>query len=296
VLDSGNGTGDPIDCEGEDCVDVEPLPLPDGFPQSVIDEFPCVQSRFFEATVVELTELGGGPQDNIGDQTLMDGEAQIIYRDSGELYLAANAGAASGNCPSDPCFLPGRLLQVGSAPRRPKLSGDGETLRFADAESGRQVIYELTRSNASTSFGTPVELQELGSGEEITPPYPGRDLEVWAVDGSLMSDIVLEQGFLELAASTFGGSIEDVWLSKDARVMVLAGGGEFDRLVLFARDEIATAWSEPVDLGPSINISDGSVELDNESPWMSDDLCVMYFSRRPDGSDSTIVRAERFPQ
>jgi hypothetical protein len=135
---------------------------------------------------------------------------------------------------------------------------------------------------------------DYGTDDDIVPPTAGKQMEIWILNDTLTTDLSsAEQGFLDAATGVIdagAGKLEDLWHSRDARVLVVSAGGENEHLYFLARDAMGMPWSPPIEL-----LADVGVDDSDRSPWLSNDLCVLYYTRRVNEGESVIWRVERGP-
>jgi len=216
---------------------------------------------------------------------------------------------------SDPVNL-GPTVNSSDTEGSPHLSADGLTLYFASTRSGGQGgrdLWMCKRMNAAEPFGEPVNLgPQVSSSEGDTGPAVSSDgltllfaslrpggqggNDLWMCTRELASEPFAEPINLGPIVNSDNHD-SDPTLSADGLTLLFhsgrPGGEGGNDLWMCTRASSSESFSEPVNLGPTVNRSDF-----DSSPFLSSDgLSLLFESDRPGGQGATDlwICARRLP-
>ncbi|MBT8495838.1 MAG: hypothetical protein KJO07_22535 [Deltaproteobacteria bacterium] len=279
--------GEASPCSDEDCADAAPFD----------DRDFCVTLDFGQPEKIEI-RLG-----NAGDELDSarhpsfpeDNPSEIFFshrpnQDNRRIYTAVMDDQGD--------FVDGRViadLPSGDA-AFPHVSPDGNVLRFTGRSD--EQIYEITRDG--DDWSEPVPLPEYGVGDEVYPPRPlpgSSSFEVYGSKRTGKSDLYSldpdqDEKLVDVNDDALGALYP--WVSEDGLALAysrrqMSGDEEMYLAVRITPD---ASWPKGDLIAP---LSSTEKEI---HPWLSEDLCTIYFSRQDSESPNQyeIYRAQRLLQ
>jgi hypothetical protein len=227
-----------------------------------------------------------------------------------EMYFKSTRGPqldifrSTRNSPSDSWSTPARVdeLSSSSVDNTPEVSADGLTIYLASNRDGNIDQYRSTRASRSDSWSQPLRVDELASD----------DADFSATTDSTGLHLVMNR-FSTAATDLYSAereSIDDAWSTPAFLAELNTDRYEADAVLdpsglrlLYTLEEATPGQGRQIygserntlrgAFGESRPLMTINTEEDDEDPWISPDLSVIYFSRTTASGRKDIYMAER---